>query len=240
MNKLRRVALAVLLVLGISWVGGEGSATGDLVRRHSFESAALAIPSDARPHDQSLRQQVAWGQARQVEVSGTANAALTCDRCTGKAASVQVVYAERARSVVARNVATAWASDCIGCRGWAVSIQVVIAKSGTTITAGNRALAVNAICIRCSMAAAAMQFVAVGASRPQLSGAALERIGALRDGLLSQLQWSGVRALPPRPDGATSRLPARSMLTSTTAQIANVLTADLGADVTDDVKASQG
>jgi hypothetical protein len=240
MTKLRRVVLAVFVVLGISWPGVQGSATGDLVGRDSFESAALAIPSDARPYDQSLRQHVAWTRARQVEVSGTASASLTCNRCTGTAASVQVVYAELATSVVARNVATAWASDCIGCRGWAVSIQIVIAKSGTAITAGNRALAVNATCVGCSISAAAVQFVAVGASAPQLSGAALERIRALRDRLLSQLQWSAVRTLPLRPDGTTSRLPARSMLTSTTAQIANVLTADLGADVTDDVKASQG
>jgi hypothetical protein len=153
---------------------------------------------------------------------------------------VQVVYAERATSVVARNIATAWASDCIGCRGLAVSIQVVIARSATAITAGNRALAVNATCVGCSMSAAAVQFVAVGASMPQLSGAALEQIRALRDRLLSQLQWSAVRTLPLRPDGTTSRLPASGMPASTTAQIANVLTTDLGADVTDDIKMSQG
>jgi hypothetical protein len=240
MKKLRTVMLVVVLVLGISWAVEEGSATGDLVRQHSFESAALAIPSDARPYDLSLQQHVARVRTRQVEVSGTADASLTCNHCIGKAASVQVVYAERATSVVARNIATAWASDCIGCRGWAVSIQVVIAKSATAIRAGNRALAVNAACVGCSMSALAVQFVAVGASRPQLSGATLERIRALRDRLLSQLQ---TRTLPLRPDGTTSRLPsrgtARTMLTSTTAQMANVLTADLGADVTHDVKASQ-
>ncbi|HKC27016.1 MAG TPA: hypothetical protein VKB75_03295 [Jatrophihabitans sp.] len=241
MITIRRAALATCLAALVSCLL-VGSANGGIIPRHRFEVAVLAIPSAASPHDESLQLRVATAGTRHVQVSAAANASVIC-ACTGQAGSVQVVYAGTSSSVVARNVAVAWASGCTACRGAAVSIQVVVANSAHAVHAGNRALALNAACHRCQTLATALQFVVVGGAGRQLRRSALEQLGALRDRLLAQLQSSTVMS-PAQPGLSVRQAPAagtaRIAIGSTSARISDVLSADLGSDVTANVSVSHG
>jgi hypothetical protein len=209
-----------------------GSAHADLTPHGTFEAATLAIPTVPGADVQAQEVHVDTAHARHAVVSGVATTSLTCDRCTGRATTLQIVYAKKATTLVAGNIATAWASGCTRCHGWALSLQVVILASARTVTAANRALALNAGCVSCTTRAAAIQIVVVGAPGRYLSGGAIARIVAQRDQLRAQLSSTAAQRVSPRTRAAAANPPDRSgtrALAATTARIQDVITADLGA-----------
>jgi hypothetical protein len=231
---LKRAIFVSCVVITLSAVI-EGEANADRSERAQFAATALALPAAAGDGVQAEDARFATAHARKVTVAGVATTSLTCDACTGQSVTYQVVYAGTAGSVVAGNVATAWASGCTGCHGWALSLQLVIATSARSVTAANRALALDAACAGCATAAAAIQIVVVGAPGRRLSKQAIAAINAQRDQLIARLTSmsaqpspaAGKRAVPqasPRADAATD-----GALAAATARIEDVLTSDLRA-----------
>jgi hypothetical protein len=231
---LRRAVFVSCVVITLSAVI-EGEAHADRSARANFAATALALPAVAGDNVQAEDVRFNTAHARNVTVAGVATTSLTCDACSGRSVTYQVVYAGTARSLVAGNVATAWASGCTGCHGWALSLQLVILRSARTVTAANRALALNAACVDCATAAAAIQIVVVGPSGRQLSKQAIAAISAQRDQLIAQLTWmsaqpsplAGKRAVPQAGSGANAS--TDGALAATTSRIQDVLTADLQA-----------
>jgi hypothetical protein len=256
MTRFRKTAalLGAFLLIG---GGVAGSASGGGVPRTSFEAAALAIPTAAAPIDVRQVRHVDQAMSRSARVSGAANAALDCDGCVGRAASIQVLFAGAARSVVARNVAAVWAGPCKGCRGRAVALQVVVAASAHSVRADNRAFAATAACAGCRVSALALQFVVVDPTADRIGPVTMARINTVAAGLLrdwparlpraglepavrsgASAQAAGGTASATR--GASGGPAVQDSAGSTGARIADLLRADLQAPVTVSVRVSGG
>lgn len=232
MSTSKRIVLTSCLVVALGAAAG-GSAGADRTHRHDFEAAALAIPNVAGGHDRAVEMSFDSARARDVRIGGVATTSLTCDRCSGQAISLQVIYLRPGTTFVARNAAIAWAADCTDCSGSALSVQVVVARSAGGVTVANRALAINAGCVLCRTTATAVQVVVVGAAARTLSGPAVARIQALRDQLVAQLR--GATASAPVQGRSTTRTGAgagstpNALVTAATARLQDVLTTDLAA-----------
>jgi hypothetical protein len=139
-------------------------------------------------HASDIDQSVTDLRSQSVELTrgGHARAASTasalCAGCTGKARTVQVVYASSEGGVAADNVAVAW-SSCDACGSSALAVQVVAMRHSGDVVATNRALAVNIACTGCQTESLAIQFVLVGGNGRNLS----TRVEDLLDALGAQL-----------------------------------------------------
>jgi hypothetical protein len=188
----------------------------------------LAIPSSVNPAASDESRHVNGTIARTVRVAGSSGAPVTCDHCTARALTLQLVYAYGASEVTAANAATAWASGCQHCLGWAVSLQIVVVRSTAAVTADNRALAVNASCAFCGSAAAAVQLVVVVPSDRTMTNVGVARLMTLRDELLRDL------ASPPMMPGsfsAKARVPrsTKAAIAATAIRIQSLVSSDLHA-----------
>lgn len=252
MMRFRKTAVVLGAVLAVS-AGLAGSASGGPIPRTSYEATALAVPTAAAPSDIVQVRHVDMAMARHVHVSAAANAAIDCDQCTGRATSLQVLFAGTARSLVARNVAAAWTDQCTGCSGSAVALQVIVAASAKSVKADNRAFAVNAACAGCQVSAVALQFVVVDRHAHHISRRAMTRIYTLAARLLAQLtaNATGTGSAPAAQPQATPRTEAapaapsagpavQDPAGSTGRQVAGILRADLHAPVHTSVRVSGG
>jgi hypothetical protein len=206
-----------------------GSTSADPPLRHDFTAAAVAIPvaPGTNADDNAIRFETAHGH--NAKIDGVATSALSCNRCSAHALTVQVVYAHRTHALVADNVATAWASQCAGCSGWAVSLQIVVARSANTVTAANRALAFTTVCDQCNVRAAAVQIVVIAASDRELTPAQVESIQTLYNRLAGTLTPAASPAL--NRAYATQATPnaAATTITATANQIQATVAASLHA-----------
>jgi hypothetical protein len=231
------VAVRVLVAVGVAGVvavlGGSAAAGGRTTTRH-FEVAVLATPSAAHPQEFTQEFHLNGTDARHVQVAGATSAASTCDACHAGAGSVQVVYADDAHSLEARNVVTAWATGCRHCSGSAVGVQVVVADRATSVIAANRAFAVAAGCLVCRVTATAVQLVVLDPSAERLPAAALAQLRALRDRLAAPI---------PTARGAAPLIYGRSAdatVNSATTQMTALLRSALGGRVSVHVKVAGG
>ncbi len=244
----RSVRIAAVLGLAVAvGFGVSAAASADQADPHHFAATAVAIPATPGAQAQADTTRFDRAETRTGKVDGVATTSLTCDGCTGKAQTLQVVYLTRNGTFTADNVAAAWASGCTGCAGWSLSLQVVLARATHQVTAANRALALNASCVNCSTAAAAIQIVVVAPSGRRLSPKAIASVYALRQQLVAELSAS------PAPAQAQAQAPGQARaqatpaapsttarVTATTNQIQSVLSADLQAtSASHDVKVTR-
>lgn len=164
-------------------------------------AAGMADRTDARSGVGRLPR---GGHAR-----STATASADCTGCTGRARTVQVVYADGPQ-VAADNVAAAWSSTCVGCESSSVAVQVVLLGRRTTeATVANRALALNAACDGCTSSALAVQLVIAGGNRRELTAQARALLAELATQLQTDLgtPWPGRRDVTsdPTSNGAGAR-----------------------------------
>jgi hypothetical protein len=227
-TRLVRVA-AVCAVTAAASLIVAGSTSADSPSRQDFAVAALAIPAAPATNvdDDATRFDTAHGYRAKIDTVATAS--LNCNGCSSHAFTVHVVYALRPHTVVADNVATAWASACEGCSGWALSLQIVVARSARALTAANRALAFTADCDHCSVKAAAVQIVVIAASERQLAPRQIDSIQALYGQLLGALTpAASPAAARPQTQQATPNQ-ATGALTTATERIQAIVAAGLHA-----------
>jgi hypothetical protein len=227
--------IMVAAVAAVATVSGSSVAgADDGPSRSDIESASTAIPAapGANIHDESTRYRRTG--AHIVRADSVASATSNCDGCFASAKTLQIVYAQNARTFTANNVATAW-STCTNCHSEAMSVQVVIARRAGIVTAGNRSLSFNAACVGCQTKAAAIQIVLVVPSHREPSQTALVRSEELRDQLAAQLHAqlgppTGV-AQPANPNGQAGPTspPVPPEMAKLTEQIESLLAHDLRA-----------
>ena len=204
------------------------SSSDDWAATRSLEAAALAIPSAVNPAAADESKHVTGTIARAVRVAGSSGAPVTCDHCTGRALTLQFVYAYGASEVTADNAASAWASGCRYCAGWAVSLQIVVVRSTAAVTAGNRALAVNASCAFCRSAAAAVQLVVVVPSDRTMTNDGVAQLMSLRDELLRELPAPPLMPGSFSPSARAARS-ATAAITATAVRIQSLVSSELHA-----------
>jgi hypothetical protein len=187
----RRLAAEAILVTACLMFGATGATQASSRHLDDLDLASSADP--APPHISDVDLAVSFDRAhgRKVKADAAATASTTCDNCTGKATTVQVIYLGNTRHASTHNVATAW-SSCRDCRATAVSVQLVVMRPGTSLTARNRALAVNAACESCATTSAAYQLIVVTKSARMLSPDGKARLQELASQLASQLQPAGL------------------------------------------------
>ncbi|HZO68017.1 MAG TPA: hypothetical protein VFB74_23720 [Kribbellaceae bacterium] len=188
----RRLAAEAILVTACLMFGATGATQASSRHLDDLDLASSADP--APPHISDIDLAVSFDRAhgRKVKADAAATASTTCDNCTGKATTVQVIYLGNTRRASTHNVATAWSTSCRDCRATAVSVQLVVMRPGTSLTARNRALAVNAACESCATTSAAYQLIVVTKSAQMLSSDGKARLQALANQLASQLQPAGL------------------------------------------------
>jgi len=188
----RRLAAEAILVTACLMFGATGATQASSRHLDDLDLASSADP--APPHTSDIDLAVSFDRAhgRKVKADAAATASTTCDNCTGKATTVQVIYLGNTRRASTHNVATAWSTSCRDCRATAVSVQLVVMRPGTSLTARNRALAVNAACESCATTSAAYQLIVVTKSAQMLSSDGKARLQALANQLASQLQPAGL------------------------------------------------
>jgi hypothetical protein len=209
-TRLIRVAAACTIATAAALIVA-GSTSADPPPRHDFTAAAVAIPvaPGTNADDNAIRFETAHG--RSAKIDSVATSSLSCNGCSAHAFTVDVVYARQPHTVVADNVATAWASQCAGCSGWAVALQVVVARSANSVTAANRALAFTTVCDQCNVRAAAVQIVVIAASDRELTPGQMDSI----QGLYNRLAGT----LTPAASPGLNRAYAAQATPSTTATI---------------------
>jgi|GEM_PF-2896876 len=188
----RRLAAEAILVTACLMFGATGATQASSRHLDDLDLASSADP--APPHISDIDLAVSFDRAhgRKVKADAAATASTTCDNCTGKATTVQVIYLGNTRRASTHNVATAWSTSCRDCRATAVSVQLVVMRPGTSLTARNRALAVNAACESCATTSAAYQLIVVTKSAQMLSPDGKAQLQALASQLASQLQPAGL------------------------------------------------
>jgi hypothetical protein len=169
---------AILVVASL--VTGTTSAVGMLTARNGsdFDLVASANPGSAGSSDTDRTAMFERARGKRVQADAVAGASATCDGCRGTAATVQVIYVNKAKRPTADNLANAW-SSCTNCRSTAVSVQVLVVRPGTSLTVRNRAFAVNASCSGCTASAVAVQLVVVTNKHRALSHQARRQLEAM-------------------------------------------------------------
>ncbi|MEU8224178.1 hypothetical protein [Kribbella sp. NPDC048915] len=181
-NRLQAILVVASLVSGTA-----GAATMLTARDgRDFDLVASANPGTPGSRDTDRTAMFERARGRTAQADAVASASATCDGCRGTAATVQVIYVNKAKRPTADNLANAW-STCTNCRATAVSVQVLVVRPGVSVAAQNRAFAVNASCSGCTSAAVAVQLVVVTNKHRTLSRKGRQQLEALANELQNQL-----------------------------------------------------
>ncbi|HET8559769.1 MAG TPA: hypothetical protein VFL69_04565 [Marmoricola sp.] len=172
------VGVAVLLLLLLSSTASSTARPWHwLLRTQHVDLTASAQPTAADPDVVDRVFGVNASPFWRSKADATAMTSATCDKCTGEATTLQVLYVRQAGSTRVDNNAVAW-SRCRSCAASALSVQVVVVRRGVAVEANNRALAVNAVCDECQTSAGAYQLVVVSPDAGRLSRGAMSDLRA--------------------------------------------------------------